>query len=155
MKDDLARPLVSGISHLGLSVTDLDRSIAFYRDVLGAVLVRAPYDGDNPSFSGHLALIKLGPLGIDLYQHAATRDESFDPAQSVSIILRSLPQRGKSLKRGHAGWTNTMLRARRSGTPMTSPRCLISRTPMESKSSSSTLTKTRSAAPPSTRQRRR
>ena len=82
MKDDHARPLVSGISHLGLSVTNLDRSIGFYRDVLGAVVVRAPYDGDNPSFSGQLALIRLGPLGIDLYQHAATRDESFDPAKT-------------------------------------------------------------------------
>jgi glyoxylase I family protein len=82
MEDDLARPRVSGISHLGLSVTDLDRSIAFYRDMLGAVLVRAPYDGDNSSFSGQLAWIRLGSLAIDLYQHAATRDESFDPAQT-------------------------------------------------------------------------
>jgi glyoxylase I family protein len=82
MKDDLARPRVSGISHLGLSVTDLDRSIAFYREVLGAILVRAPYDGDNLSFSGQLALIRLGSLAIDLYQHAATRDERFDPAQT-------------------------------------------------------------------------
>jgi glyoxylase I family protein len=57
--------------HLGFSVTDLDRSIKFYCDVLGAALVRAPCDGDSPSFSGPLAFVTLGSNGLDLYEHAA------------------------------------------------------------------------------------
>ena len=76
---DLARPRASGMSHLGLSVGDLDRSIEFYRDVLGAVLVRGPDSGNSPSFAGRMALVMIGSLAIDLYQHAANSGDSFDP----------------------------------------------------------------------------
>ena len=81
MTDD-PRPLPSGISHLGLSVRNLDRSIEYYREVLGAVLARPPHDGDRESFSGRMALIRLGSLSVDLYQHAANNDEAFDPAHT-------------------------------------------------------------------------
>jgi catechol 2,3-dioxygenase-like lactoylglutathione lyase family enzyme len=32
--------MMAGIEHVGLSVTDLDRSIAFYRDILGLEVIR-------------------------------------------------------------------------------------------------------------------
>ena len=38
---------VAGIYHTGLSVSDLDRSIAFYRDLLGLELV-AQWDSSQP-----------------------------------------------------------------------------------------------------------
>jgi catechol 2,3-dioxygenase-like lactoylglutathione lyase family enzyme len=41
MVQDRARPQLVGVSHFGFSVTDLDRSIEFYCDVLGATLIRA------------------------------------------------------------------------------------------------------------------
>lgn len=43
MGNDLERPQLIGVSHLGITVTDLDRSLRCYCDVLGAPLVRPPY----------------------------------------------------------------------------------------------------------------
>jgi glyoxylase I family protein len=82
MVEDLCRPQQVEMSHLGFSVTDLDRSIKFYCDVLGAELVRAPYDGDSPSFSGRMALVMLGSNGLDLYEHAGNEGERFEPART-------------------------------------------------------------------------
>jgi glyoxylase I family protein len=79
---DAVRPLPSGISHLALSVSDLDRSIDFYCDVLGAALIRPPYAGDSESFSGRMALVMLGSLSVDLLQHAANDAQGFDPAHT-------------------------------------------------------------------------
>jgi glyoxylase I family protein len=71
-----------GVSHLGISVADLDRTVTFYCDVLGATLARPPYGGDSASFSGRMALVYLGRLAIDLYQHAGNSKERFDPART-------------------------------------------------------------------------
>jgi glyoxylase I family protein len=65
---------------MGLSVRDLGRSIRFYCDVLGGALMREPYDGDSPSFSGRMALVALGELGLDLFEHSGNAGEAFDPA---------------------------------------------------------------------------
>ena len=63
MPDPAGRPATSGVSHLGLSVTDLDRSVAFYGDVLGAVIVRSPFPGTSASFSGRMAILALVERG--------------------------------------------------------------------------------------------
>jgi glyoxylase I family protein len=80
MVDDIDRPRQSGMSHFGLSVTDLDRSITFYCDVLGAMVVRTPYNGYR--FSGRMALVTLGSTAVDLYEHAANEGERFEPART-------------------------------------------------------------------------
>jgi len=70
------------MSHFGLSVTDLDRSVAFYCDVLGARLVRPPYAGESPSFFGRMALVMVGSTALDLYQHADNTGDRFEPART-------------------------------------------------------------------------
>ncbi|WP_319435578.1 VOC family protein [Mycobacterium sp. RTGN5] len=75
-------PRLHGAHHLGLSVRDLERSIAFYCDVLGAVLARSPYEGESPAFSGRMAIVALGSTGLDLFEHAANGDEPFDPVRT-------------------------------------------------------------------------
>jgi glyoxylase I family protein len=73
---------LGGAHHLAFSVRGLDRSIAFYCDVLGAALVRPPFDGESPAFSGRMAIVALGAMGLDLFEHAANESEPFDPART-------------------------------------------------------------------------
>jgi glyoxylase I family protein len=77
-----APPQLRGTHHLAFSVSDLDRSVAFYCDVLGAALVRPPFDGESPAFSGRMAIVALGATGLDLFEHAANESEPFDPART-------------------------------------------------------------------------
>jgi catechol 2,3-dioxygenase-like lactoylglutathione lyase family enzyme len=67
---------------MGLSVRDLDRSIRFYCDVLGGALYREPYDGDSPSFSGQMAIVGLGEIGLDLIEHASNGGDQFQPGRT-------------------------------------------------------------------------
>ena len=85
MTSDLDRPHLAGVHHLGFSVTNLERSIRFYCDVLGADLWREPYDGDSPSFSGRMALVSLGGLGLDLFGISATERRGSTRHAPVSI----------------------------------------------------------------------
>jgi len=78
----MGHPQVAGVHHMGLSVRDLDRSIRFYCDVLGAALFREPYDGNSPSFSGRMAIVSLGALGLDLIEHASNGGEQFQPGRT-------------------------------------------------------------------------
>jgi glyoxylase I family protein len=79
---ELDPPRLRGVHHLGLSVRDLDRSIAFYCDVLGAVLARPPYEGESPAFSGRMAIVALGATGLDLFEHAGNEQEPFNPVRT-------------------------------------------------------------------------
>jgi len=93
MVDDVKRPQQSGVSHIGLSVTDLDRSIGFYRDVLGALVIRPPFGGDRPPFSGRTAILLLGLTVLDLYEHSSNGAERFEPSRTgldhVALIADS------------------------------------------------------------------
>jgi glyoxylase I family protein len=80
MVDDIVRPQPSGLSHFGLSVTDLNKSINFYCDVLGAIVLRPPYNGER--FSGRMSLVTLGSTVLDLYEHAGNEGERFAPART-------------------------------------------------------------------------
>jgi glyoxylase I family protein len=56
--------------------------MAFYCDVLGAVVVDEPSAGWSSSFSGRTAVVLVGSLGLDLCEHAGNRGETFDPART-------------------------------------------------------------------------
>lgn len=59
-------PGVSGIHHVGLTVTDLDRSVAWYTSVLGA-------EGISRFDIGPMskAMVRLGPVTLSLTSHGA------------------------------------------------------------------------------------
>ena len=57
-------PSVSGLNHITLAVTDIDRSIAFYRDLLGCALRAFWSDG---------AYLEAGPLWLCLSRDQAAR----------------------------------------------------------------------------------
>jgi glyoxylase I family protein len=81
MAGDCTRPVVAGVNHVGISVTDIERSIAFYCDVHGASLAQKPFRGFR-GFSGRMAIVILGSHVLDLNEHATNSGDSFDPART-------------------------------------------------------------------------
>lgn len=70
-------PTITGISHIDLSVTDLDRSEAFYRELLGATRV---LDGGNEEhhFNSRYLLHADSLLIIGLVRHENVSVPTFD-----------------------------------------------------------------------------
>jgi glyoxylase I family protein len=76
-----APPSTPEFDHYGVSVTDLGRSLDFYCDILGAIVVLPPHPVEE--FSFRRAVIWLGgSMGIDLNEHAMNSGEAFDPART-------------------------------------------------------------------------
>ena len=63
-------------------MTNLERSMGFYRDVLGADLLVGPHDGTSPSFIGRMAILSLGGCIFDLYEHSGNGGERFHPTRT-------------------------------------------------------------------------
>jgi glyoxylase I family protein len=79
---DNGRPRLAGLHHLGISVANLERSVRFYRDVVGADLLVGPNDGTSPSFIGRMAILSLGGRTFDVCEHSRNEGERFDPVHT-------------------------------------------------------------------------
>lgn len=71
-------PTVTGTSHVVLTVTDLDRSAAFYADALSATQIFRGRDEARGFEVAYLAEPASGML-LGLTRHDATEAESFSP----------------------------------------------------------------------------
>jgi catechol 2,3-dioxygenase-like lactoylglutathione lyase family enzyme len=67
-------PTFTGVAHVGLSVTDIERSTAWYCDVLGFDLLMPT---DEPGFQRRLLLHKATGFFIGLVQHDANDGTPF------------------------------------------------------------------------------
>jgi glyoxylase I family protein len=83
---------IAGVSHLSLSVRDLDRSLTFYRDVMGLDVFVEPFDGEV--FKGRQAMVLAGRIAISLQAHDANDGSAFSPTRAgldhLAFHLRSL-----------------------------------------------------------------
>jgi catechol 2,3-dioxygenase-like lactoylglutathione lyase family enzyme len=80
-------------NHVGISVTDLDRSIAFYRDMFGMEPLTDPFpfSGDQfseimdiPDAQGRMCMIAGGNLWLELFEFANPAGKAKDPNYKVS-----------------------------------------------------------------------
>jgi catechol 2,3-dioxygenase-like lactoylglutathione lyase family enzyme len=70
--------MIKGMRHVGMSVSSLDRSLAFYRDLLGMEIVgQGPFGGEQyetilglSGARGRVALLRSGDLQIELFEFA-------------------------------------------------------------------------------------
>lgn len=101
--------MITALEHVGLSVADLDRSIAFYRDVLGFTVVRvlevtpAMRLGDVvglPPCTARIAHLTLGPAMLELFEYR-------DPTGRPVPVDRTHADHGFN----HVGLTSTDTRA--------------------------------------------
>lgn len=85
---------IAGISHVSLSVRDLDASLAFYRDGLGLATLTEPFEG--VVFEGREAMLLAGRIALCLQEHAANQGEDFDPTRTgldhLAFHLRSVEE---------------------------------------------------------------
>jgi catechol 2,3-dioxygenase-like lactoylglutathione lyase family enzyme len=84
--------MITGISHVGISVANLQRSIAFYRDLLGMRLIQeVPLGGANydaimglKGIHGRIAVLRTGNLEIELLEFKRPAPRPGDPGRHVS-----------------------------------------------------------------------
>jgi catechol 2,3-dioxygenase-like lactoylglutathione lyase family enzyme len=83
--------MIKGMNHVGISVASLDRSIAFYRDVLGMrVMVEAPFDGEQyekilalKGAKGRAVLLRVCDMQIELFEFSCPLPKRADPNYPV------------------------------------------------------------------------
>jgi catechol 2,3-dioxygenase-like lactoylglutathione lyase family enzyme len=80
-------------NHVGISVTDLDRSIEFYREMLGMELLADPFPFggeqfseimDVPAAQGRMCMIAAGNLWLELFEFSNPAGKAKDPSYPVS-----------------------------------------------------------------------
>jgi catechol 2,3-dioxygenase-like lactoylglutathione lyase family enzyme len=85
--------VIKGFNHVGVSVRDLDRSIAFYGDLLGLALLTDPFPFEGPMFSdvmgveearGRMCVMRKGSLQLELFEFANPGPAAKDPDHSVA-----------------------------------------------------------------------
>jgi catechol 2,3-dioxygenase-like lactoylglutathione lyase family enzyme len=85
--------MIKGMNHVGISVSDLDRSIEFYRQMLGLELAGPIFPFAGPLFEqvmalenpqGRIGFLSNGSLQIELFEFARPNPAPKDPNYSVA-----------------------------------------------------------------------
>lgn len=85
--------MITGFNHVGISVRDLDRSIAFYTELFGMELMSEPFPFGGAKFEqvmalpgakGRMAFVAKGGLALELFEFASPTPAPKDPGYPVS-----------------------------------------------------------------------
>lgn len=83
--------MITEMNHVGVSVSSLDRSVAFYRDIMGMELtLQKTFGGELyeailglKGASGRMAVLKAGSLRVELFEFAFPAPRPADPQRPV------------------------------------------------------------------------
>ena len=70
---------LQGVSHVAFTVTDLERSKAWYTEVLGWQML---YDGEEEGIRFSLGMLPNVGIFVGLRQHSGGSGDGFDPART-------------------------------------------------------------------------
>jgi catechol 2,3-dioxygenase-like lactoylglutathione lyase family enzyme len=84
--------MITAFNHVGISVADLQRSIRFYRDLLGMQVVQeVPFEGEKydailglKGAKGRIAILRLGNLEVEFFEYQRPAGRPADPQRPVS-----------------------------------------------------------------------
>ena len=76
----MATPALRRLTHISLSVRDIEASVEYYHHVLGLPMFREIYEGEV--FEGREAMLLVGAMALCLQEHRANPGERFDPRRS-------------------------------------------------------------------------
>lgn len=85
--------MITGFNHVGISVSDLDRSIEFYSGLLGMDVMAAPFPFGGPLYdqimrldrtSGRMCVLAKGTLALELFEFADPNPTAKDRDYPVS-----------------------------------------------------------------------
>lgn len=78
--------MITGFNHVGISVANLERSIAFYRDLLGMqVIQEVAFEGERydsilglKGAKGRIAILRVGNLELEFFEFARPAGQPAD-----------------------------------------------------------------------------
>jgi catechol 2,3-dioxygenase-like lactoylglutathione lyase family enzyme len=83
--------MITRFDHVGISVANLERSIAFYRDLLGMeVIQEVPFEGAKyesilrlRGAKGRIAVLRIGNLELEFFEFVRPAGQPADPIRPV------------------------------------------------------------------------
>ena len=85
--------MITGVNHIGISVADMARAVAFYRDLLGLEQLCQPFPFDGPLYSqvmgledakGRMCVLRRGGLQLELFEFDQPTPAPKDPDEPVA-----------------------------------------------------------------------
>jgi catechol 2,3-dioxygenase-like lactoylglutathione lyase family enzyme len=84
--------MITGFEHVGISVANLERTVGFYRDLLGMeVIQEVPFAGERyeailglKGAKGRIAILRLGSLELEFFEFTHPAGRAADPKRPVS-----------------------------------------------------------------------